>query len=233
MENVESGVSQADDDIRNTEQLNETDLAHISSEEIDFHQNVYAGPNHSEDTFKSPEQFVVPHSLSTSHKKNENSVSQKSKFEQSDENTAPLIKNKSSEIPTTQQIPIPYKEPEWSGDCEDEYSFDVLKNGSIIDTVRLNTKPFHVFGRLPSCDVTLEHPSLSRYHAVVQYSTGSVSPYDNGWYIYDLDSTHGTWINKRKIAPKRYHRIKVGHIIKFGGSSRLHILQVCILIVAD
>ena len=121
-------------------------------------------------------------------------------------------------------IPLPYNEPDWSGaPDEDEYSFEVLKNGQIVDNFPLN-KSFFVFGRLPSCDVTLEHPSLSRYHAVIQFSK-ALPDHEQGWYIYDLDSTHGTWINKRKLFPNKYYRLKVGYVIKFGGSSRLHILQ--------
>ncbi|RUS69568.1 hypothetical protein EGW08_022669 [Elysia chlorotica] len=123
------------------------------------------------------------------------------------------------------QSQAPYTEPLWSGKVEENYSFEVLKNGSIIGNVPLSSKPFHVFGRLPSCDVTLEHPSLSRHHAVVQYSVISTETHEKGWYVYDLDSTHGTWLNKKKITPKVYHRLRVGYILKFGGSSRLHILQ--------
>ncbi|GFO30162.1 kanadaptin [Plakobranchus ocellatus] len=123
------------------------------------------------------------------------------------------------------QAHVPYTEPLWSGKAEENYSFEVLKNGSIIGNVPLSSKPFHVFGRLPSCDVTLEHPSLSRHHAVVQYSAISTETHEKGWYVYDLDSTHGTWLNKKKIEPKVYSRLRVGHILKFGGSSRLHILQ--------
>lgn len=123
------------------------------------------------------------------------------------------------------QSAIPYKEPSWSGVPQDKYSFDVLKNGSIISSVALE-RPYYVFGRLPSCDVTMDHPSLSRYHAVVQYCTSPEDGTDPGWYLYDLDSTHGTWINKHKTYPNKYYRIRVGHVVKFGGSSRLHILQV-------
>lgn len=124
------------------------------------------------------------------------------------------------------QIQVPsYTEPIWSGKAEEDYSFEVLKNGSIIGNVPLSSKPFHVFGRLPSCDVTLEHPSLSRHHAIVQYSVISTETHEKGWYVYDLDSTHGTWLNKKKITPKVFHRLRVGYILKFGGSSRLHILQ--------
>ena len=124
------------------------------------------------------------------------------------------------------QIPIPYKEPEWGGLCDQKYSFEVLKKGVIIDDVDLTTKSFYVFGRLPSCDVNMEHPSLSRYHAVVQHRSTPDEKQTVGWYLYDLDSTHGTWVNKVKVKPNVFYRLKVGHVIKFGGSTRLHILQV-------
>ncbi|ESO96480.1 hypothetical protein LOTGIDRAFT_115736 [Lottia gigantea] len=126
----------------------------------------------------------------------------------------------------SRQVTFPYKEPSWSGLPGEGYSFEVLKNGAIIENVELKGKAFYVFGRLPSCDVTMEHPSLSRYHAVVQFCKNpeeSVS--ESGWYLYDLDSTHGTWLNKNKVKPNVYHRIRVGHVVKFGGSTRLHILQ--------
>jgi len=124
---------------------------------------------------------------------------------------------------------IPYKEPDWGGLSEVPYSFEVVKNGIVIDKVDLSVKSFHVFGRLPSCDHSMDHPSLSRYHAVVQHCSLSSLAGDErrvGWYLYDLDSTHGTWINKNKVPPRTYLPLRVGYVVKFGGSSRLHILQV-------
>lgn len=167
----------------------------------------------------------VPLSLSTNFNKTKVKLNNNVANKLIAEKIIEAVDNQSTE---TSKLNIPssvYQEPDWSGLTDKEYSFDVLKNGSIIDTVCLTSKPFYIFGRLPSCDITLEHPSLSRYHAVVQYSTK-----DKGWFVYDLDSTHGTWVNKHKISPKKYHRLKVGYIIKFGGSSRLHILQVYFLI---
>lgn len=131
------------------------------------------------------------------------------------------------------QISIPYKEPIWGGipPESEKYSFDVLKNGTLIENIELGKKPWIVFGRLPSCDVFMEHPSLSRHHAVVQYRDTAEDGHERGWYLYDLDSTHGTWVNKVKVKPKVYRRLRVGHVVKFGGSSRLHILQVGVCVV--
>lgn len=118
------------------------------------------------------------------------------------------------------QTAIPYKEPSWSTVCEEQFALEVIKNGAIIDNIDLTPKAFHVIGRLPSCDIPMEHPSLSRHHAVLQYSNGNSEQYPKGWYLYDLDSTHGTWINKNKVPSQKHHRIRVDYVLKFGGSSR-------------
>ncbi|XP_073720986.1 kanadaptin-like [Misgurnus anguillicaudatus] len=125
--------------------------------------------------------------------------------------------------------PLPYTEPPWGSIPDVSYSFELLKNGSILDTVHLSQRSYFVVGRLPVCDVSLEHPSISRYHAVLQYrgrvgQDGEVGE-ERGFYVYDLGSTHGTFVNKRKIPPKTYMRLRVGHVLKFGGSTRLFILQ--------
>lgn len=124
------------------------------------------------------------------------------------------------------ETPIPYKEPNWGGLSQRKYAFEIVKNGSVIDTYDLSTKSFHVFGRLINCDHCMEHPSLSRHHAVLQFCAVENERHPIGWYVYDLDSTHGTTVNKYKLAPRVYHPLKVGHMVKFAGSSRLFILQV-------
>uniref|UniRef100_A0A3Q0KKL7 Putative smad nuclear interacting protein n=1 Tax=Schistosoma mansoni TaxID=6183 RepID=A0A3Q0KKL7_SCHMA len=107
-----------------------------------------------------------------------------------------------------------------------------------------NGLSYCLFGRQPQlnyaqsgtmngqCSV-LAHPSISRLHAVLQYgkpphSVGHVSENEKdttGWYLKDLESTHGTFVNKRRLPPGRYVRIRVGYVLRFGGSTRLHILQ--------
>ena len=153
-----------------------------------------------------------------------------------------------NEIETKEIPPVPYKEPVWSGKCNvnNIYSFEVLKGGVILDKIEnLQTRPFWVFGRLPNCSINLAHPTISRYHLILQYcpqvEIESSSEDDeekedcpekklpkypeSGWYLYDLGSTHGTFLNKNRLKPKVYTRVKVGHMLKLGSSSRTFIFN--------
>lgn len=124
-------------------------------------------------------------------------------------------------------VDVPYKEPVWSGVCHSDsgYYLEILKNGCIVDKLNVCLKPFYVFGRQLNCDFQLEHPSISRHHAVLQYRAVG-DAWELGWYLYDLGSTHGTFVNREKIPPHMHLRLKVGYVLKFGGSSRMYILQV-------
>lgn len=106
-------------------------------------------------------------------------------------------------------IPLPYKEPKWSGIPNETYSFEVLKSGKILENVSLNSKPFYVFGRLSTCDIHMTHPTISRYHAVLQYRSQETENNPIGFYIYDLGSTHGTFLNKNRIESNMFVRVQV------------------------
>nr|XP_040224057.2 kanadaptin [Anopheles coluzzii] len=151
-------------------------------------------------------------------------------------NIAEQFEQNNVEIP-----PIPYKEPSWSRKCDpsQEYSFEVEKNGVIVDKIKqLQSKPFWLFGRLPNCDINMAHPTISRYHAIFQYRAPPAQEQDEeasthrahatnepGWYLYDLNSTHGTFLNKQQIPPRTYVLVRVGYMIKLGSSSRTYIFQ--------
>ncbi|XP_078050640.1 kanadaptin isoform X2 [Augochlora pura] len=121
--------------------------------------------------------------------------------------------------------PFPYMEPPWSGKPEKDYKMEVLKSGIIIDTISLMEQSFYIIGRLPSCHISLAHPTISRHHAVLQYR--SIDDCDNpkGFYVYDLGSTHGTFWNGSLIKPNIYVRVQGGHMLRFGCSQRKFILQ--------
>ena len=130
--------------------------------------------------------------------------------------------------PPSEQVtppPFQYQEPSWGGVSDKPYSLEILKNGTIVDTFKLEGKSHFTVGRLPICDVPFEHPSLSRYHAILQFKTAPSPEKPVGFYLYDLDSTHGTQHNKRKCFPRTFYRLRVGHMLRFGGSTRTAILQ--------
>lgn len=64
-----------------------------------------------------------------------------------------------------------------------------------------------LIGRNPAlCDVVLAHSTVSGQHAKIQQE-------EEQFYIYDLSSTNGTWVNDQRIQRAELHdgdRIKLG-----------------------
>ncbi|XP_011195421.2 kanadaptin isoform X1 [Zeugodacus cucurbitae] len=142
---------------------------------------------------------------------------------------------------TANQI-CPYKVPPWSAPppATNNYKFEVLKSGQIISEIdNLQKQAVWKFGRLPppANDLELAHPTISRFHAILQYrpkkepidteesSDNTSADPPEGWYIYDLKSTHGTFLNKQRIPPQVFIRVRVGHMLRLGASTRSYILQ--------
>lgn len=114
---------------------------------------------------------------------------------------------------------MPYEAPEWSQAPDEPYFLQTLKNGQIIDETDMFKKAVVTIGRLPVCDLSLEHASVSRYHAVLQFAPrGDV-------FVYDLGSAHGTFVNKKRVEKRKWIKLKVGDFMRFGESSRMHVLM--------
>ncbi|KRT80012.1 hypothetical protein AMK59_6439 [Oryctes borbonicus] len=138
-----------------------------------------------------------------------------------------VSESKNEDIVEERQLLLPYKEPAWSGLPMLEgrhYKLEVLKLGSIIETIDLMKKPYWVFGRLNKCDILMTHPSISRYHAILQYRSEESDDEPKGFYLYDLSSTYGTFLNKNKLKPRTYIKMYVGHLLRLGLSTRSYIL---------
>lgn len=136
------------------------------------------------------------------------------------------IKN-SSESKSVERS-LEYQEPQ--GSClpktsGKDYCFEVLKNGSIIESINLMKQRFWIFGRLDSCHIVMQHPTVSRHHAVLQYLGEGNEIGEPGFYLYDLGSTHGSFLNKNRLKPKLHVKVKVGHMLKLGCSTRSYILN--------
>ncbi|KAI7903034.1 SMAD/FHA domain-containing protein [Cokeromyces recurvatus] len=138
-----------------------------------------------------------------------------SKRKQQEEANEQQQQQKSLPIPP----PLKYEKPSWSAEASFNYRIEVLKNGQSIETIEGPKKEFITIGRLPLCDILMEHPSISRYHAVIQFD------HDGEAYIYDLDSAHGTKVNKKVISARDYVLLKPGDQIRFGESTRICIFD--------
>jgi len=188
-------------------------------------ENQQMGSETEEVTEKSNFDFVVPSLPSKS----------KEPTEKDDENIEITGKDGTKKIEYEERTKekdkagFPLPEPTWGGlpeTSEVPYSLTILKDGIVKDTVNLMTNSRFTFGRHDRCSVLVEHPSCSRYHAALQYCLVEKDIRKKGFYLYDMGSTHGTYLNKQKVKAKVYNRVRVGYQIKFGGSTRLYIVEV-------
>jgi len=159
-----------------------------------------------------------------------------------EEANVPAVSDDKNDANTIALLPPPllppYSPPDWSGWPPEETSFfslEVLKGGQVVDSIDLSAlllekmkkkkkekseNAFVAFGRHPSCDVVIEHPSSSRLHCVLQFKKDAKE-----MFAFDPGSTHGTFVNKRKLKKGVYAPIFVGDQIKFGESTRDYIVQ--------
>ncbi|XP_060672433.1 uncharacterized protein LOC107416514 [Ziziphus jujuba] len=144
---------------------------------------------------------------------------QSSSTTDSDVVAEPAERTSAEQVSRPHNIAVPYTKPPWSGPPIHKFSLEVLKDGSIIDQFDVYEKGAYMFGRVDLCDFVLDHPTISRFHAVLQFKRSGDA------YIYDLSSTHGTFINKNQVDKKVYVDLHVGDVIRFGHSSRLYIFQ--------
>jgi predicted component of type VI protein secretion system len=64
-----------------------------------------------------------------------------------------------------------------------------------------------VLGRSKSCDVQLDEQGVSRRHCEITLR-------DDGASVRDLGSTHGTWVDGRRIAAEE--RVRAGAVVRLG-----------------
>jgi pSer/pThr/pTyr-binding forkhead associated (FHA) protein len=84
-----------------------------------------------------------------------------------------------------------------------EYGLEVIKSGTLIEERPITDTPYVTFGRSPTTDILLEHPTASRLHAVLQFRGK-----DGAAFLIDCGSTHGTFINKQRVNPNVMARLR-------------------------
>lgn len=89
----------------------------------------------------------------------------------------------------------------------------ILKSISTSAQQILRLKPGeYVVGRDPTCDIVIIDPYVSRVHAKIFYRDGK-------WYIEDLGSKNGTYVNGEDIRAKGAAELSEGIEIVIGFSA--------------
>lgn len=110
-------------------------------------------------------------------------------------------------------------------------------NNDFIDTYHISKQSSYLFGRERKvADIPVDHSSLSKQHAVLQYRALPSKEDRAGMmmsdapklqcrpYLMDLESTNGTFINGDRLDSARYYELKRGDVITFGASTREYVL---------
>ncbi|KYR02871.1 hypothetical protein DLAC_00345 [Tieghemostelium lacteum] len=124
------------------------------------------------------------------------------------------IKEEEGDIP-------PFICPNWGSKPVSSVYLEVIKNGVVKETIDISNQEYSVFGRNSGVStVVLDHPSVSRRHAALVYHGQN-----NRFYLIDLQSSSGSFVNSEKIKPNQPVSVKEGFIISFGSSSKQFILK--------
>jgi hypothetical protein len=86
--------------------------------------------------------------------------------------------------------------------------FIVERDDLNVDPVTLITDGLKI-GRLPSCELVLNHPAVSRLHAGVTMSGGL-------YYLYNFSSSSGTTLNGRVVATESGEVLADGDLVQVG-----------------
>jgi hypothetical protein len=69
--------------------------------------------------------------------------------------------------PDGTHIPLLYEPPFWSAPPIHKYFLEIMKDGVVVETLPTHAKGHYLVGRLPFCDIQLEHPVCIRIHRFV------------------------------------------------------------------
>lgn len=101
-----------------------------------------------------------------------------------------------------------------------EIKLTVNKDNKTIDHVVLKNKAIYKIGMIPQCDLVLQHPSISRLHAVILVDSSL------GVILIDLRSKGGTKLDGDLLKDNIPYRLKTGKKINFALSTRDYTVEI-------
>ncbi len=131
------------------------------------------------------------------------------------------IKDSSSQISSENlgRTVLLYTEDESSNNiqCNKDRGCELLYSGNDgYEDIIISKFPYTIGKLASSTDFILNNPSISRVHARIDYDWSSFQ-----YTVTDLNSTNGTFINDKPLAPNTSYDIKPGDVISFARVSYL------------
>ena len=83
---------------------------------------------------------------------------------------------------------------------------------------KADSSPMIKVGRAEDNDIILPSSKISKHHAYLEDR-------DDGWYVYDLNSSNGTFFGGLKLEPQRAYRIDSTTELFFGASSAFRFFE--------
>uniref|UniRef100_A0A6B2G103 Nuclear inhibitor of protein phosphatase 1 (Trinotate prediction) n=1 Tax=Myxobolus squamalis TaxID=59785 RepID=A0A6B2G103_MYXSQ len=109
--------------------------------------------------------------------------------------------------------------PCWASIAPGGFFMSVIKEKECIQKIALDDKKFFIFGRLQG-DILIQHESCSGIHAALVYHNHLCR-----WFIFDLSSTHGTFLGRVKIDSEKPTIVNPELPIRFGASTRSYFIR--------
>ncbi|XP_068617314.1 smad nuclear-interacting protein 1 isoform X2 [Battus philenor] len=132
---------------------------------------------------------------------------------------------------TVNGVVIKYSEPDDAKQPKRRWRFYPFKGDKALPILYIHRQSCFLIGRDKKVvDISLEHPSISKQHAALQYRATPFTRPDGTQgrrvrpYIIDLESANGTFVNNKKIEPRRYVELLERDVVKFGFSQREYVL---------
>lgn len=128
-------------------------------------------------------------------------------------------------------VVVKYAEPPEARRSKRLWRFYPFKGTESLTTIYLHRQSCYLIGRDKIlCEMNVDHPSCSKQHAAFQYRLVPYEREDGSKgkhvlpYIIDLESANGTFVNGKKIEPKKYVELRERDVVKFGFSTREYVL---------
>ncbi|XP_011192542.1 smad nuclear interacting protein 1 [Zeugodacus cucurbitae] len=128
-------------------------------------------------------------------------------------------------------VVVKYAEPPEARKPKRRWRLYPFKGETALPTLHIHRQSCFLVGRdRKVADLAVDHPSCSKQHAALQYRLVPFERDDGSQgkrvrlYLIDLESANGTFLNNKKIEPRKYYELIEKDVVKFGFSTREYVL---------